>query len=127
VTPLDSDANPPSEVAAENLGQRQRVSGLACPDTETLYFGPASTRTGDVYVTTRHKASAPYLDRKTCTGQPHFAYTPFARTATQHTAHILQENAGSFRQVPAILATAASERPALGWNPRLSPLGPEAP
>lgn len=47
--------------------------------------------------------------------------------ATPHPALIPQEDAASSRQHPRLPATAGSERPAHGGNPRLSPLSPEAP
>ncbi len=51
----------------------------------------------------------------------------FATKATTYPALIPQEVAGSSRPLPAIPATAESERPAHDANPRLSPLSPQAP
>ncbi len=46
---------------------------------------------------------------------------------TLHPALIPQEAAGSSRLLPGIPATLGSESPALGGNPRLCPLSPQAP
>jgi hypothetical protein len=51
----------------------------------------------------------------------------FATLATTHPALIPQEVPGSSRTAPQIPATPEAESPALGGNPRLSPLSPEAP
>jgi hypothetical protein len=51
----------------------------------------------------------------------------FATLATTHPALIPQEVPGSSRTAPQIPATPEAESPALGRNPRLSPLSPEAP
>jgi hypothetical protein len=51
----------------------------------------------------------------------------FATLATTHPALIRQEVPGSSRTAPQIPATPEAESPALGGNPRLSPVSPEAP
>jgi hypothetical protein len=55
------------------------------------------------------------------------AVSSLAIETTTHLALIPQELAGTSRQYPLIPATRRSESPAVARNPRLFPLGPQAP
>ena len=55
------------------------------------------------------------------------AVSSLAIETTTHPALIPQELAGTSRQYPLIPATRRSESPAVGGNPRRSPLSPQAP